>query len=416
MMANRSWLMLVAVAVAVLGGVPVRADWARWRGPEDNWHVSASSWDAQSFGSRMRVVWRADVGRGHSSMVVRGDRLYTMGQRVSGSGAQKTTEELVYCLSTATGREIWRYAYRSAHRSWPGPGATPVLDGERLYAMGREGELFCLDAATGNVIWKRHLAEEKLMRVPEWGFCASPVVEANLLLLSGNLSGMALDKLTGKVVWTSALASASAATPVVLGQVGRKQAAIANDKALSLVDVANGKVRWTQEWQTFSDPIVLGNRLLLTGSHREGSTLLDIQGAAPKPVWKERHFRSTFQSAVALDGHAYGFGNASGQPLQCVEIATGKLKWSQNLGQWGSLIAVNSSLLIAEGDGDFVVADASPAGFREVARIRAIAMTPAETGAQNDAMRGVWTAPVFDNGRVYVRDNFGALVCIAPRS
>ncbi len=415
-MANRGCAALLALTLAGIGGAPVRADWARWRGPNDDWHVSAPGWDPQAFAGQLRVVWRANVGRGHSSMVVRGDRLYTMGQRVSGSGAQKTIEELVYCLSTATGREIWRYAYRSAGRSWPGPASTPVLDGDRLYAVGREGELFCLDAASGAVIWKRHLAEEKLLRTPDSGFCSSPVVEGALLLLTGNRSGMALDKLTGKVVWTSAPEAGGLATPVVFGRPGRRQAAVTSEKALSVVDVASGKVRWTQEWQAFSDPIVLGDRILLTGSHRDGSTLLAIQGTTPKPIWKERHFRSTFQSAVAVDGYAYGFGNASGQPLQCVEIATGKLKWSQNLGQWGSLIAVNKSLLIAKGDGDFIVAEASPQGYRETARLKAISMTAAETGGQNDNMRGVWTAPAFDAGRIYVRDNFGALVCIAPRS
>jgi outer membrane protein assembly factor BamB len=414
-MRNRGWVALMALVC--LASAPAGADWARWRGPNDNWHVNAQDWDPQALAGRLRVVWRAEIGRGHSSVVVRGDRLYTMGQRTSGAGAQKTIEELIYCLSTTTGREIWRYAYRTAGRSWPGPGATPALDGDRLYAIGREGELYCLDAASGAVIWKRHLVQEKLLRPSDSGFCSSPVVEGALLLLSGNSSGLALEKLTGKVVWTSAPGAGGLATPVVFGRSGRRQAAIAAEKTLSVVDVANGKVRWTQSWEAFSDPIVLGDRMLLTGSNRDGATLLQMQGAAPKALWKERHFRSTFQSAVAVDGYAYGFGNASpGQPLQCVEIATGKLKWSQDLGQWGSLIAVNKSLLIAKGDGDFIVAEASPEGFRELTRVKAIAMTAAETGAQNDAMRGVWTAPAFADGRVYVRDNFGALVCIGPRS
>ncbi len=193
---------------------------------------------------------------------------------------------------------------------------------------------------------------------------------------------------------------------------------MASQGTLSAVDVATGKVRWSQRWDSSADPIVLGDRMLLTGGGRaKASTLLQMQAAAPKTLWSSEHLGGTFQSALAIDGHAYGFASPGrGQTLQCVEIANGKLKWRQDLGAWGALIAVNKSLLIAEGDGDFVVADASPAAFREIARLKAIPMTAAETAGNNDNLRAVWTAPVFDNGRIYVRDNYGALVCIAPRS
>jgi outer membrane protein assembly factor BamB len=364
------------------------------------------------------VAWRAEIGRGHSAVAVRGDRLYATGMRVSGSGAGKTAEEIVYCLSATTGREIWRYSYRSAELDWPGPAATPVLDGDRLYTIGRQGEVYCLDAESGAVIWHRGLAEEKVIRAPESGFCSSPAVEGNLLLLNGGASGMALNKLTGKTVWSSGTEAGALSTPVLFGPAGKRQALMASRSTISAVDVATGKVGWSQRWDSTTDPILLGDRVLLTGGGRaRASMLVQMRASAPKVLWSGEYLGGTFQTVLAIDGHAYGFaGSGRGQTLQCVDTATGQLKWRQDLGAWGSLIAVNRHLVVAEGDGDLVVVEATPAAFRETLRLKAIPMTAAETGASNNDLRAVWTAPAFDNGRVYVRDNFGTVVCIAPRS
>ena len=270
---------------------------------------------------------------------------------------------------------------------------------------------------TGPSSWRRHLVDDKLARTPQSGFCSSPVVEGQLLLLSAGRSGVALDKRTGKAVWSSEPVSGSLATPVVFSQGGRRVAAVGGGGSVSVVDVATGKVRWSQRWESDVDPTVLGDRLLLMGGGRaNGSSLFQMHAAGVKAVWTSANLGSSFQSPVAIDGHVYGFGRERRQTLQCVDLATGQLKWSRDVGEWGSLIAVNRSLLIAEGDGDLVIAEASPSGYRETARVKAIAMTPAETGARDDAMRGLWTAPAFANGRIYLRDNFGALVCITPRS
>lgn len=411
--ARLAGLTLLLAAVVTIG--EARGDWTRWRGPNGDARVSEPGWETQA-AAGLRVAWRADLGRGHSAVVVLGDRLYTMGMRAL-PGEARAAEEIVYCLSAATGKEIWRYAYRTRARNWPGPSATPVVEGGLVYVVGREGEVYALDAAKGTVVWKRHLVEDKLARTPQWGFCSSPVVEGQLLLLSGGRSGIALDKRTGKVVWSSEAVVGSLATPVVFSRGGRRLAAIGGGGAVSIVEVASGKVRWSERWESDVDPTVLGDRLLLAGGGRtNGSSLLRMQDAGAKAVWTSPNLGGGFQSPVALDGHAYGFGRERRQTLQCVDLATGQLKWSQDLGEWGSLIAVNKTLLIAEGDGELVLAEASPTGYRETARLRVIAMTDTEKRAREDAMRALWTAPVFANGRIFLRDNFGALVCVTPRS
>jgi outer membrane protein assembly factor BamB len=402
----------------LLVGPPASGEWATWRGPNDNWRVTAPTWDPQAMGGELRVAWRAEVGRGHSAVAVRSDRLYTMGQEAQGSGSRRVAEDVIYCLSTKTGREIWRYSYPTTERDWPGPASTPVLDGDRLYTIGRQGEVFCLDANTGAVIWKRELAREHLAETPYWGFCSSPVIAGDLVLLNAGSAGLTLNKNTGKVVWSSGGEAGSLSSPRVIGRTGQRRALVASASTLSAVDVATGKVRWSRGWEASSDPVLLGDRVLLTGGgRRTPSTLLRITGPEPEPLWEGEHLGGTFQSAVVIDGYAYGFGRGSrNQELECVEIASGQRKWNQDLGGWGSLIAVNQSLVIAEGDGDLVVAAASPEGFREIARLHAIPITPAETSSNDDNMRTIWTAPVFDGGRIFVRDNFGTLVCITGRS
>lgn len=407
-------LALLLPGLVSAGGTSV--DWSRWRGPAATSITTQDGWKAETFAARLRVAWRANVGRGHSAVTVRGDRLYTMGYQVTTTTGEKVAEEIVYCLSAKTGREIWRYAYRTTEQDWPGPASTPVLDGSYLYTTGRRGEVTCFDAATGVVVWKRHLVDERLAQRPNWGFCASPVVDGNLLLLNAGRSGVALDTRTGKVVWASEPQTGGLPSPVVFERNGQRLAAIGGRGAVNVVDVATGKVQWTHPWQSDADPSVLGDHVLLTGGGRaNGSALLQAQGQAPQPVWSNPNLAGSFQSAVVLGGHAYGFGRAGqDQVLQSIEVGTGALKWSRNLGAWGSLIAVNDILVVIDGDGDMVLAEASPKAYRELTRLRAINITPAESADDRD-LRACWTNPAFAEGRIFVRDNFGEVVCVEPK-
>jgi len=401
--------LVVALAVA---GQAAATDWTAWRGPAANGISPETSWNAKSL-APSNVLWKTNVGKGHSAVAVKGDRLYTMGQRDRGRGESMTREDVVYCLDASSGRELWSYAYPVEARDWPGPGSTPVVDGDRLYTVSRPGEVYCFEAETGKVLWRKNLVGENLAREPQWGFCGSATVDGDVVLLNAGRSGLALDKRTGRVVWSSEPVAGYLATPVVFERDGKRVAAISAAGTLYVVDVGDGSVQWSHPWQTDADPTVLGDRVMLMGAGRgRGSTMPEIAGAEPEGVWESDALSGSFQTAVVVDGHAYGFGRERrDHALQCVDMASGEVRWSQNMGEWGAVIAADGKLIILEGDGDLVIAEASPKAFTEIARARVLEMRHWRS-YPHDEPKTCWTYPVISGGRVFARDTWGDLVCV----
>jgi len=405
----------VVLLLLVLPASTVDADdWTSWRGPAANGVTAENGWKAAAVADRASIVWKTEIGMGHSSVAVLGDQLFTMGYAEAGQGSY---EEIVYCLDANTGRERWRYAYPSRHVRFPGPGATPVVDGDAVYTISRGGDVLCFDAASGSVRWKRQLVDEGLAQSPSWGFCSSPAVEGKLLILNAARSGLALNKRTGQVVWASEPQAGWLATPMLFSQGGKRLAAISARGQVYVVDVADGSVQWSYEWNSDADPTILGSKMLLMGGGRgKGSVLLEMASGKPEVLWENGSLASTFQTAVVVDGHAFGFGrDRRNSPLQCVDMSTGEVKWSHNAGEWGSLIAADGKLVIIDGDGDLVVAEASAEGYTEIASAKVLEMKHFRS-YDEDAPRCCWTNPVLANGRIYARDTHGGLVCVDVRS
>ena len=190
------------------------ADWFRWRGPNLDGISNETGWAANWPKDGPPVVWKASVGTGFSSMTVAGGRLYTMGNEDS--------VETVYCLDAATGAEIWTHSYECPldDRFFEGgPTATPTADSGAVYTISRQGDLFCFDAQNGKVRWSKNIQRETGVRIPGWGFSASPLVHGDLLLLNAGDAGTALNKTTGKVVWTSGDGEAGYTTPLPVRRV-----------------------------------------------------------------------------------------------------------------------------------------------------------------------------------------------------
>jgi outer membrane protein assembly factor BamB len=153
--------------------------------------------------------------------------------------------------------------------------------------------------------------------------------------------------------------------------------------------------------------------MLLTGAGRgKGSALLDLADGQPKVVWENGHLASTFQTGVLVGEYVYGFGDVrSRQPLQCIELRTGELKWSEDLGNHGSLIAADGKLIILDGDGDLIFVAARPDGYHEISRAKVLEMKHYRSYDSRDP-KVCWTSPTLANKRVYVRDTRGDLVCV----
>lgn len=384
-------------------------NWPRWRGPDGNGMIPHADWNPAAFTEEPRIVWEVNVGIGYSSIAVENGLLYTMG---NASG-----EDTVYCLNAETGDEVWTYSYSASSGEYPGPRATPTIDEGRVYTLSQHGDLYCFDAADGEILWNKNIQKDFDLNKPTWGFAGSPIIVDDLLILNAGKAGLALKKKNGKKVWSSEPRTVGGyATPAIFEYEGSLYAAIFGARALYLVDVRTGKELASYGWVTealvnAADPIVTGNRFFISSNYGKGSAMLELKGNTLEPIWKNKEIESHFSSHVLIDGYLYGHDgdvrNPSTGNLVCVEAQSGMVKWDQRMGMV-SLIAIGSTLIIMDGTGILILAEATPTAYTEIASALVLSLDYYTANS--------WTPPVFAGGRIYGRNLIGQLVAIDVRS
>jgi len=392
--------MLIMVIGALLLAPSVHGlDWPHWRGAEFNGISKESDWSADWPDTGPKVIWRASVGTGYSSFSIGQRRVFTVGNNQN--------QETVYCFEEETGAEIWHHSFAcplDPKYYEGGPSATPTIDGARVYYLSRKGHLMCLDAATGKVHWQKNIAQELNAAISTWGFASSPVIRGNALFINVGSAGTALDKETGKVLWSSGKKGAGYSSAVPFQQDGHKALAWMTGKAVKAVAEADGTILWQHTWKTrydvnAADPICRGNQIFISSGYNQGCALLEIRGGKIRVVWQNKAMRNHFNSCVYIDGYLYGFDEAD---LKCLDWKTGDEKWSQGgLGK-GALMAADGKLIVLGGNGILTVAPASPSSFLPTARAQILGKT-------------CWSTPVLANGRIYCRNSKGQVVCLDAR-
>jgi len=393
---------LPAVCIAVAG---VRAaDWPQWRGPGLSGVSEETDWTHQWPPQGPPVAWKAAVGTGFSSVAVSDGRLLTMGN--------EDNTDTVFCLDAATGKPLWKHSYECPldDRLFEGgPTSTPTIDEGRVYTLSRQGHLFCFQAETGEILWSKNVRQEAGVRLPGWGLAGSPLVHGDLLVLTVGEAGTALDKKTGKLVWTSADKEAGYASPVPVRHGDRRLVLVPSGKFFHAVDVQTGKEAWRHRWLTnygcnAAEPIESEGQVFLSSGYNRGSALLRLTDAEPEVVWETKEFQNQFSSSVLLRGYLYGIhGSTDGKrALKCVEFKTGKVQWSEEGFSPGSLAAAGDRLIVLGEQGELVIVEASPGGFKALARAQVLSGK-------------CWTVPVLSGGRIYCRNAEGDLVCLDVR-
>ncbi len=378
-------------------------DWPQWRGLRANGISAeeiASSWPAGS----PRQLWKAEVGTGFSACVVANGLLVTMGNR--------DQQDIITCLNAETGVLQWTYQYAAdvdPNLFEGGPTATPTIAAGRVYTLSRQGRVCCLELASGKVVWEKQIREELKANVPEWGFSGSPVMTTPGLLLNMGSHGVLLNAADGTVQWNSDNSDdAGYATPVLLPETEPQLALVMSGKSLNAVEVASGEIAWQTRWITrygvnAADPQLVPEGIFLSSGYGKGTTLLKLPviGTEPEAIYRSRDLRNQMSPGVIIDGYIYAPDGDAGTnpPFHCLEVATGKLKWSHaGLGS-ATLIAAGEQLIILSDQGKLVLAQASAEQFLPLAEAQVI-----------DGK--CWTLPTLANGRLYCRNAVGTLVCL----
>ncbi len=404
----RRLLASVAIAAATVtfplltAGRAGAADWPNWRGPNHNGISDEKGWMEAWLKKEPEVLWEKSVGVGYSSVAVVDDRVYTMGN----DGRSDT----IWCLNADTGEEIWKKSYscpKATKGGYPGPRATPTVDGKYVFTVSHIGQVFCLNAESGEVVWKKNVQKELRAVIPQWGFAGSPRVTGKLVILNIGSAGVALDKASGKIVWKTGggLAGYATAVPFELGR--RKYAAIFNGTSLAVLNATNGKELARYPWKTkhdvnAADPIISGDKIFISSNYGVGCALLQFSGGKLSVIRRNKEMRNHFNSCVLWKGNLYGFDKSG---FKCLDFATGDVKWSQRgFGRQSSLMIADGKMIIMEQRGTLVIAEASPNGYKELARRKVLSGT-------------CWTVPVLSGGRIFGRSHQGKLIClkVAPK-
>ena len=392
------------ILVCCCGSAAVADDWIRWRGPNLDGISQETNWKANWPKSDPRILWTCEVGTGFSSVVVQGERAYTMGH--------VDENDIVYCLDASNGKTLWKYEYAAPldDRDFEGgPTSTPTIDGDRLYVLSRVGDLFCLDTLTGSVHWQTQISDDAEVRVPGWGFSSPPLVVGDKLVLNVGESGAVLNKHDGKMVWSSADKECGYASPVLIPGAVRPTVVFASARAFIGVDLETGDQRWSERWLTSfncnaADPIIHDSKMFVSSGYNRGAALFEFQNETPQLIWKSKEMQNQLHSSLLYNEHLYGIDGDMevGARLKCMEWSTGKVVWSvEDLRPGGLSIAGGKLLLLTEA-GELIVAPVTPEGFSPIAR--------------GQVLQGKCrTVPVFANGRVYCRSIHGQVACVDCR-
>lgn len=411
---------LLSIPLFCFAPLLLAEDWPQFRGPrrDGTWNEAGLLKKLPADG--LKFSWRTPVGRGWSSPIVASGRVFVTDVQM----LRPNVKERVLCFDEVTGNRVWYYDYEVAYPDWAyiqehggGPSSTPVFDERRIYALGPNGHLHCLDARTGELEWRRKLNKE--YRINEMSCRPSPLIEGNLLIVvTGALpsaSVLALDKRTGETVWSALDDGISNSSPIVVDAGGTRQLIVWSGDAITSLNPANGSIFWREEMKSSNNdaiatPVHSGTHLLVSGLMFE----LDIEKPFARIQWPgvspaAKRILSNTSTATIADGYIYSA--RSGGSFACLEAATGQQRWEvESLTERANGAGVNittagANAFLYTDRGDLILARLTPEQYTEISRVHLLDPTSPFAGK-----KFAWSPPSYANGHIFVR-NDEALIC-----
>lgn len=426
-------LLMTTMACLFLHSVATHADdWPQWMGPKrDNVWREQGLLDKFPAGGPP-VVWRAPIAGGYAGPAVVGDRLYVTdyitSENVQAANFDRETFsgiERVLCLNAQTGKELWRHEYPVKYTiDYPaGPRCTPIVDGDKVYTLGAEGNLFCFETQKGKAVWHKNLPKEYGTKTAMWGYASHPLIDGQKLISVAGGEGshaVAFDKNTGREIWRALTSPEQGySPPTIIEAGGRRQLILARINAFTSVDPETGREYWSVPYAATSGSLIMSpvrwSNYLFIGGYNNQALLVKLASNAPTAefVWgnEPRHGVSPVNvQPFVNEGIMYGF-DQSGR-MYGVELPSGKRLWETTKPVSERPVYSGTAFIIRHGDvgnrywlfnerGELIIANLKPEGYEEIAR------TPQLLEPTNQAFgrEVVWSMPAFANRRMYVRND-----------
>lgn len=401
----RKLFWITALLFLVVSGWTVAADWPQWRGPQRNGRSAETgllkAWPA---GGPPRVWAISGLGEGFGSLALLGNRIFVQGTQ----GGQSA----LFCLNRADGKILWSkpIGRSEAQDRGNGPRGTPTLDGDRVYVLTETGDLAALKSADGALLWKRNILTDFNGMNPHWQVSESVLIDGNRLIVTPGgpqATIVALDKMTGKTLWTTKELSDSAGySSCIAADVGGVRVLMTLTANAGVgVRASDGKLMWrytavANRTANITTPVFHDNKVFYTSGYNTGSALLGLEAANGEVTAKEIYFSRDMQNhhggVILVGSHLYGYSN---QILTCLDFATGKMAWRDRSVGKGSLTFADGNLYALSENNTVGLVRATPEGYQEHGRFQI-----------EDQGRPSWAHPVVSGGKLYLR-NQGMLSC-----
>lgn len=420
-------------------------DWPRFLGPTGDSKSSErgilKKWPVEG----PKQIWKLRVEQGYCMPTISRGRMFLF-DRIK-------DENRLRVLTSEKGGNLWEFRYPTDFEDMlgysGGPRCSPLIEEDRVYIVGAEGVMHCLNIADGKVKWKVDTTKQFGVVKNFFGVGCTPVIEGDLLIMQvgGSPAGqppnvyaaqgkvkpngsgiVAFNKHTGKVVYKVTDELASYASPVLTTIDGRRWGFIFARGGLVGFEPKSGKVDFQYPWRSTklesvnaSNPVVVGDQVLISECYGEGASLLKVKKGGFDVVWSDKGKRSSLKSLLThwntpihIDGYVYGHSgrHSRGSDLRCIELKTGKVMWSTEKIPFKpldtDLMLTRSSLLYVDGHflclsehGILTLLKVNPKKFEPVA-VTVLSKVEGKD-IQPELQYPAWAAPILSHGLLYVR-------------
>lgn len=397
----------VLVLTSLLTATAAPGDWPTWRGPKrDGISTETGLLKAWPAGGPP-LAWKTrGCGAGYSSVSIADGRVITLGDGPDGLRA--------VAFSAVDGKPLWESeVIGKPGGDFAGGKSTPTIDEGLVYVLGQFGDLVCLEAKSGKVMWKKSLTADFGGRMQQWNFTESPLVDGNKLLATpGGPQGtmVALDKKTGATLWQSKQwTDATAYSSIVPSDFGgRRHYVQLTEQNIAGVAADTGQLLWRVARRgataVVPTPVVAGEFVFVTSGYNIGCNLIKLTKVGnllgSQQISASREMVNHHGGVILVGQHLYGHSDSGG--WTCMKLSTGEVAWKNGgVGKGAVAYADGHFYCRSEGGkGTVALVEAKTTGYVEKGRFE----QPDRSGKNS------WAHPVIAGGKLYLRD-MDVLLC-----
>ena len=385
------------VALFSLAAITVTAqETIQWRGTDRSGVYTETgllkSWPAEG----PTLLWSYDgLGLGHSSVAIASDKIFVAGVKDSiGS---------IYVFDLK-GKLLNKKEYGKEYmQSYGGSRGSIMLNDGKLYLMSGVGNLYCIDQETLNVVWKKDMLTEYKASNIQWGIAETPLIVGDKIIATpgGKENNVvALNKKTGKLIWSSAGEGDASAycSPLYIKDQQVPLIVTLTANHIIGINAETGAKLWSFENINktavhANTPVYGDNMILCTSGYGKGSTMLRLTngGRSVEQAWFVAEMDNRIGGMVKVGNYVYGSGD-NNRFWFCADWKTGAIKYKEPGLAMGNIIADDGMLYCYTDKGDMILVKANPEKFDVVSRFLITKGTEIH-----------WAHPVIYKGVLYVR-------------